>query len=277
MSIKIAVMVHNLRLEFMEALKFTADNGCTGVHMVVSPDKSPESLDAAGRKQLLKTVKDMGLEFSAVCRWGGGVDLGEPKDLQKNIEEGKRTLEFAADLECGIWQGHCGIMPTDKNDPKWARFVDSFGQICQHGEKVGARLAIETGPEPPEVLLEMIKDVGSPALCVNYDPANLIIWPAHYAAKAGKDYDKEKALAEFKPMEGVKVLGKNIIHTHAKDALVNGNTPKEVPLGDGWIDWKKYVADLRSVGFDGYFAIEREVGENPRADIKRAIDYLKTL
>ncbi len=277
MSIKIAVMVNNLRLDFMESLKFTADNGCTGVHMSVTAERSPEALDAVGRKQLLKTVKDMGLEFSAISRWGGSVDLGEPKNLKENIEEGKRTMEFVADLECGIWQGHCGIMPTDKSDPKWARFVDSFGQICEHGEKVGARLAIETGPEPPEVLLDMIKEVGSPALCVNYDPANLIIWPAHYDVKAGRDYDKARAFAEFKPMEGVKVLGNRIIHTHAKDALVNGNTAKEVALGDGWVDWKQYVADLKSVGFDGYFAIEREVGDNPCADIKRAIDYLKTL
>ena len=49
MSIKIAVMVNNLRLDFMESLKFTADNGCTGVHMSVTPERSPEALDAAGR------------------------------------------------------------------------------------------------------------------------------------------------------------------------------------------------------------------------------------
>jgi hypothetical protein len=31
------------------------------------------------------------------------------------------------------------------------------------------------------------------------------------------------------------------------------------------------------VGFDGYFAIEREVGENPVEDISKAIEYLRTL
>ena len=66
-GLKIAVMVHNLRVDFLEALKFTADMGCTGVHMAISKERCPESLDAAGRRQLLKTVKDMGLEFSAIC------------------------------------------------------------------------------------------------------------------------------------------------------------------------------------------------------------------
>ena len=56
-----------------------------------------------------------------------------------------------------------------------------------------------------------------------------------------------------------------------------GDERKEVPLGDGWIDWPKYVGYLREVGFDGYFAIEREVGENPVEDISKAIEYLRTL
>ena len=90
-------------------------------------------------------------------------------------------------------------------------------------------------------------------------------------------YDKEKTFAEYKPVEGVKVFGKNIIHTHAKDAKVFPEGRREVPLGEGWIDWPLYVSYLREIGYDGYFAIEREVGENPKADITKAINYLKTL
>lgn len=276
-GLKIAVMVHNLRMDIKEAMKFTADMGCTGVHLACSRGYGPNDLDAAGRRELVKYVKSLGLEISAICAWGGDVDLGVPENLQAHIEEGKRLLEYAADLECGIWQGHCGIMPHTREDPKWARFADSFGQICSHGEKVGARLAVETGPEPPKILLDMIEDVGSPALCVNYDPANLILWPAQYMIADGGTYDKEKAFAEYQPMEGVKVLGKHIIHTHAKDAKVFPEGRREVPLGEGWIDWPKYVGYLREVGFNGYFAIEREVGDNPKADITKAIRYLQTL
>ncbi len=94
----------------------------------------------------------------------------------------------------------------------------------------------------------------------------------------GGVYDREKAFAEYKPVEGVKVFGKHIIHTHAKDAKVFPDIGrKEVPLGEGWIDWPKYVANLREVGYDGYYAIEREVGEDPVGDITRAIEFLRTL
>ena len=277
--VKIAIMVHNLKMDIYDGMSFAAELGCQGVHLACVRGFNPNDLDANGRKELVKFVKGLGLEISAICAWGGQVDLGNPENLDAHIEEGKRLLEYAADLECGIWQGHCGIMPHSKDNPKWARFVDSFGRLCEHGEKVGARLAIETGPEPPEILLDMIDEVGSPSLAVNYDPANLILWPAHYQMDETGTYDRAKAFAEYKPVEGVKVLGKHIIHTHAKDAWVNPETNKrqEVPLGSGWIDWPQYVQNLKDVGYDGYFAIEREVGEDPVGDITRAIEYLKTL
>ena len=278
-GLKIAVMVHNLRLGYEAGLKAVVDMGVTGIHLSVGVKGfRPEDLDSAGRKAVVSNLKSMGLEISAISAWGGGVDLGEPEGLEAHIEQGKRLLELAVDLECGIWQGHCGVMPHVRDDPKWGTFADSFGQICRHGEKVGACLAVETGPEPPAVFLDMIGDVGSSALKVNYDPANLILWPARYMQLAGEPYSREKGFAEYQPMEGVRVLGPHIVHTHAKDAMVTeGGKRQEVPLGDGWIDWPYYVGLLREQGFEGYFAVEREVGEDPVGDITRAAEFLKTL
>ncbi|MDQ0291863.1 sugar phosphate isomerase/epimerase family protein [Oligosphaera ethanolica] len=277
-ALKIAIMVHNLKMGIYDGMAFAARMEVPGVHLACVKGFSYRDLDAAGRKQLLRHIRELGLEISAICAWGGEVDLGVPDNLRQHIDDAKEILQYAADLECGIWQGHCGVIPHSRQDPKWQRFADSFGEICRHGEKVGARLAVETGPEPPEVLMDMINDVGSSALCVNYDPANLILWPAKYMQQAGQPYDRDQAFAEYQPMEGVKVLGDRIIHTHAKDALVQPDGKRlEVPLGSGWIDWPHYVQNLRDIGYNGYFAIEREVGQDPVGDITRAINYLKTL
>ncbi|MFQ6098034.1 MAG: sugar phosphate isomerase/epimerase family protein, partial [Armatimonadota bacterium] len=148
----------------------------------------------------------------------------------------------------------------------------------EHGERLGACLAIETGPEPPYVLKRLIETVGSEAIRINYDPANLILWPAGLAQRGGCEYDKQEALAKFQPVEGVNVLGPYVLHTHAKDALVHDDGRRqEVPLGAGWIDWPRYVGLLREYGFDGYFAIERETGEDPVGDIRRAVEFLRSL
>jgi sugar phosphate isomerase/epimerase len=85
-------------------------------------------------------------------------------------------------------------------------------------------------------------------------------------------------MARYDPHEGVRVLGPYVVHTHAKDALVHDDgRAQEVPLGDGWIDWPRYVGLLREAGFDGYFAIEREVGADPVGDITKAVRFLQSL
>jgi sugar phosphate isomerase/epimerase len=81
---------------------------------------------------------------------------------------------------------HVGVMPRDDSDPKWARFLDSLGQIAEHGARIGATLALETGPEPPVVVRRMVEQVNSPAARVNFDAANLILWPPVLAQRRGR-------------------------------------------------------------------------------------------
>ena len=114
---------------------------------------------------------------------------------------------------------------------------------------------------------------------MNFDPANL-------AMVQGED-----------PVEGVKNLKDYIVHTHAKDGrlLKKINSEAfyisdvigvehqseegffiETPLGDGDVPWKEYIAALKSIGYDGFLTVEREVGEDPVADIEKAVTFLKT-
>ncbi|NOZ21974.1 MAG: sugar phosphate isomerase/epimerase [Planctomycetes bacterium] len=277
-DLKTAIMLGNLKMDPYEGMKVVADMGVPAIHLSASGPFAPDKLDAAGRKKLVSHLESLGLEISAISAWGGNVDLGEADKQAENVAAGRKLLELSRDLGPAIWQAHVGIMPHETSDPAWQIFVDSFKQLAEHGEKVGACLAIETGPEPPAVLKRLIETVGSEAIRVNYDPANLILWPARYMKDAGEPYDKEKATREYQPTEGVKILGEYIVHTHAKDALVREDGQRqEVPLGTGWVEWPRYIELLSEAGYDGYFAIERETGEDPVGDIRRAVEFLRGL
>lgn len=281
-NLKISVMLGNLKMDPYEGMKKVAEMGVPGIHISCGGGVfAPTNLDAAARKKLVEHVKSLGLEISAISAWGGNVDLTEREGAEENVANGKELLSLAADLGCGIWQAHIGIMPRETSDPKWQVLVDNAAQLAEHGDKVGACLAIETGPEPPVVVKRLIDTIGSKAIRVNYDPANLILWPRGLVDRGLADhYDKDEALAEFLPVEGVKVLGEYIVHTHAKDALVHDDGKgqrQEVPLGTGWVDWTRYVELLDAAGYNGYFAIERETGEDPVGDIERAVAFLRTL
>jgi L-ribulose-5-phosphate 3-epimerase len=117
--------------------------------------------------------------------------------------------------------------------------------------------ASETGGEAPEVLERFLIKVGSPGIKVNYDPANLVM--------GGYDH-----------LDGVDVLGEYIVHTHAKDGVRNPDgTCAEVPLGEGGVDFSKYLEKLKGIGYTGFLTIEREVGEDPAADISAAVEFLR--
>ena len=48
-----------------------------------------------------------------------------------------------------------------------------------------------------------------------------------------------------------------------------------MPLGEGDVPWPRYLKTLKDIGYDGYLTIEREVGENPAADIAVAATFLR--
>jgi sugar phosphate isomerase/epimerase len=117
--------------------------------------------------------------------------------------------------------------------------------------------ATETGPEDPKLMADFLRSFNSPALRVNYDPANLV-------------------MNGFDHVRGVRDLADFIVHTHAKDG-VRGPDGKgrEVPLGEGGVQWPEYLGALAEIGYGGFFAIEREVGDDPAKDIAKAAEFLR--
>ena len=97
------------------------------------------------------------------------------------------------------------------------------------------------------------------------------------------------------PVKAVYTLKDYIVHTHAKDGIKlldvdpeilyrviedvisEGEAFREVPLGQGSVDFPRYLAALDDIGYKGFLTIEREVGANPSADIAMAVDFLNNL
>ena len=52
---------------------------------------------------------------------------------------------------------------------------------------------------------------------------------------------------------------------------------KEVPLGEGNVNFPEYLKALNSIGYNGFLTIEREVGNDPEKDIRSAINFLNTV
>ena len=116
---------------------------------------------------------------------------------------------------------------------------------------------------------------------VNLDPANFVM------------------VTDQDPVEAVNMLGKYIVHTHVKDGVMLKKTDPEIiyehfatggiealnvadffletPLGEGKVDFPKYLEALRAANFDGFLTVERETGEDVVADITLAKTTVQNL
>lgn len=259
-----------------ERLSLAEKLGLKGVQVYgIEGEISPE-MTVSARAEFKKELADRGLTLSAVCG-----DLGhgffDPEHNKENIERSKRILELAKELGTDVVTTHIGVVPKDPSHPRYGIMQDACGQLAEYANQLGSHFAIETGPEPADVLRKFLDTLPSDGVGVNLDPANLHMCFNCDAAEA------------------VRILKPYIVHTHAKDGvykkfcdseIMYGILPlpadyqeedycEEVPLGQGGINWKEYLSALDGIGYRGFLTIERETGDDPAGDIRMAADFLR--
>jgi len=261
---KIGVIPDCFRIPIREGIKKSAELKMDGIQPYATRgDLDPKNISRTGREDLKNMVKKLGLTISALVG-DFGIGFTNPEKVDFVIGRTKEVIDLAVDLGVNIVTTHIGVVPEDENALAWKTMVASLPEVGTYAYERGVFLATETGPEPTVLLKKLLDTIGNPGLCVNYDPANLVM-------VAGDD-----------PVKGVYTLKDYIVHTHAKDGIKlpdeNGKKRyKEMPLGEGDVNFPEYLKAMKDIGYDGFFTIEREVGDNPEADIIKARDFLRNL
>ncbi len=152
-------------------------------------------------------------------------------------------------------------------DDNWPRFLDVWRPLVAEAAALGLRIGIENCPmlftadewpggknlaSSPEIWRRMFRDIPDPCFGLNYDPSHLI-W---------QRIDHLAPLREF---------AARIHHVHAKDVRLDHARQAEVgilanPLtyhqpvlpGRGEIDWRRFIAELAAIGYDGPVCVEVE-------------------
>ncbi len=234
----------------------------------------------AFRGEVRAHLDTLGLRVSALCGDLGGHGFQRIEEVDWRVAETAKMFSLAADLGTDIITSHIGVVPEDSANPRYPVMVGALKKLGALAAEARCRIAIETGPERPEVLKRFLADVGESAIGVNYDPANLVM-----------------VLDHVDPVQGVYTLGDAIFHVHVKDGrqlryagpeviygfFAEGGIEDlrmedyilETPLGDGDVDFVAWMKALQDIGYQGYFTIEREVGKDPTQDIQRAVDFLR--
>jgi sugar phosphate isomerase/epimerase len=285
-SNKIGVIVDSFGVGVREGLKKAKAVGAEGVQIyAVKGEMDPDNLSPQARRELKAYIDDLGLEISALVGDLGGHGFQDEEENKWKIEKSKRILDLAMDLGTNIVTTHIGIVPDDPNSKVYATMQAACEELSQYANSMNAFFAIETGPEPAAHLKSFLDTLSSKGVSVNFDPANMVM-------VTGDD-----------PVRGVHILKDYIVHTHVKDGirhreidprhvygfvgfdsmehdkiaelLRSGEFFEEVPLGEGKVDFDAYFQALVDIGYQGYLTIEREVGDNPEEDIRKAVEFIR--
>ena len=273
----IGVIIDSFRTDIPTAVKKAAAVGAQGIQVYSTRgEMAPENLTAQKRADFRNLVADNGLVISALCGdLGGGGFCFADRNPEK-VEKSKRIIDLAKELGTDVVTTHIGVVPQDSNNDRYKVMQEACFELSRYADSIGAHFAIETGPETSAVLKEFLDSLGSTGVGVNLDPANLVM-------VTGDD-----------PVQGVYNLQKYIVHTHAKDGkqifykdpeivyglkkdvIITEDSFLEVPLGEGSVKWPEYLNALEDIGYKGFLTIEREVGDDPEKDIRKAVEFLKS-
>lgn len=281
MMFKIGVMVESFRAGLRGGLEAAAELGIRGIQFYATAGVTHfANLRGDALTEFKSLLRDLNLDVAAVCGDFGGHGFQIESVNRQRIEDSKRVMELALELNCRVVTTHIGVIPAASDHPRFRVMAQACAELGRAAHDMGGVFAIETGPEPARVLRSFIDRLELPGgIGVNFDPANLVM-----------------VCREDIP-EAVRILAPYIVHTHAKDGINikpvdaeqiydsfagagdpsfhSGEYIQETPLGEGDVPFPAYLAALRRIGFAGSLTIEREVGTDPRSDIELAVRYLR--
>jgi sugar phosphate isomerase/epimerase len=194
------------------------------------------------------------------------VGLVPPETRAARFEEMCEIADFARTLEVDVVALHLGFVPHDRASSSYIDAVVVTRQLCEHCRGNRQALHLETGQERADTLLQFLRDVDRDNLFVNFDPANMILYGAG------------------EPIAALELVGKYVRSVHCKDGTWSdrpGETfGKEVALGEGDVNFERFLRTLDKIGYTGPLTIEREIPQEPvrqKAEIGRALGLLEDL
>lgn len=263
----IGVCSWSLRKDLTGVARTMEEIGIDHVHLAIRPalEENAEDYLAALEKQnwtISATMIDFPQEdyttLDTIKATGGIV----PDEFwETNSRLFKDAAKVTAKLKVKFLSMHAGFI--DQSDAAYIKkFHSRIKTLADVASEEGIVLLLETGQETSEQLKQFLVELNHPAVGVNFDPANMIL------------YDKGE------PAEAVRTLAPWIRHIHIKDAIRTsrpGTWGTEMLWGKGQVGPEDFLSVLEEIGYEGALAIEREAGDDRFADIKQTAEMLQSM
>jgi sugar phosphate isomerase/epimerase len=234
--------IDRLKLAVEPVLESVARAGYAGIDVSATwhDDLDPALMPGEVRELYVTTATRLGLEIEAVITHLGLVQALRD-DLPLNL---KGAVDVARDLGAKIATVHIGFADflMAQTGKVWRESVAYLKDAADYAGRHGVVIALDGVwssflVHSPELIVQMIEDVGSPAFRHNFDPC--------YLELSGHSLDRATPL-----------LAPYSVHAHIKD--YRGRYPDfehRIP-GEGVLDHTRYLKLLSDANYDGYVVNE---------------------
>ncbi|MGB9681400.1 MAG: sugar phosphate isomerase/epimerase family protein [bacterium] len=250
--------------EFLEYASFTSFDGIEistlpGVH------KGSLPLTFENVSKIKELLKEYNLEPFAVSGYNDFVqrNIGE---LARQIERLENTCKLAKEVFAKVVRAFGGEPKEGINKKDAIKLIiEGFKEMVKRIEKLGIILGLENHGDLTNDArgeLDILEAVGSEHLRLTVDTSNY-----YWYGNSLKD------IGEF-----FRLVAPYTVHTHLKDGSTkNGIRDKYISLalGEGEIDLKVFLKELKKNGYKYPLCIEYEGLEDPKIGLKKGLDWLK--
>ena len=234
--------IDRLKMEIEPVFAAIAAAGYDGVDVSATwqDDLDPALMPASARDRYVKTAARLGLEIAGVVTHLGlaqALRLGQPINLKGAVDVARDLGAKVATVHIGY--ADCMMVDTGK---VWRSTVDHLRETSAYAADHDVQIALDGVwssflVHSPELVLQLIDDVGSPAFRHNFDPC--------YLELSGHSLDRATPL-----------LAPCSVHAHIKD--YRGRYPEFVHCvpGEGVVNHARYIRALAVAGYDRYLINE---------------------
>ncbi|MBS4208163.1 L-ribulose-5-phosphate 3-epimerase [Bacillus sp. FJAT-50079] len=260
-------------IDWKQRLQFAKDLGFQFVEMSI--DESDERLarldwNKDQIKEVRNAIDETGVYIFSICLSGHRRFPFGSKDSKKReiaMEMMRKCVNLAVDLGVrNIQLAGYDVYYEDKTDLSREYFIENLREAVTIASEKQVMLSIEIMDDPfinsITKFKQIKKQIPSPWLQVYPDIGNLSAWPENNVG-----YELELGID-------------NIVAVHIKDTIkVSDNFPgkfKDVPWGEGDVDFLGTLKTLKRLNYNGTFLIEMwsEKEDDPVKAIQSAQEYL---
>lgn len=174
------------------------------------------------------------------------ISVETPQEVRRHLDE-RLPAQFAFAERVGTRSITVFAMPKpaeadDGHVP--AIVVDSLAEAAAKAQAAGFQLLLENGngtwADSGRAAKALLDAIGSDALRLTWDPGNVIYGD----------------LCEDPVTEGFALARPYVANVHVKDATVEDGTGRWQMIGEGRIDWRRHLRDLKQAGYEGHLTLE---------------------